>query len=285
LRLEGKVAIVSAAGRGIGRTIALTLAKEGADVVVNSLQKETTAAVAREIEALGRRAVAVVGDACSDDVVAQVVQKTLDSFGKVDILVNNVGHGKVNPLTPGSGPLQELMARWDGTYEQTIRAPVLMCESVVPHFKKQKSGRIVNIGSVMGRYTASANALTNGFLSPAYSAMKAGILSYTQVLAQILGPHNVTVNCVCPGIVLTDAWKRNSRMAVTEIDEFKGQDPDEWLAGIAEDRYPRWFPGVPLNESPTVGDVAQAVLFFASDEARHLTAQIVNVDSGQFIVR
>ena len=285
MRLEGKVAIVSAAGRGIGRMIALTLAEEGADVVVNSLRKETTEAVAREIEALGRRAVAAAGDACSDDVVAQVVEKTLGSFGKVDILVNNVGLGKVNPIEPGSGPLQELMARWDGTYEQSLRAPVLMSESVAPHFKEQKSGRIVNIGSVAGRHTASANALTHGFVSPAYSAMKAGISSYTQVLAQILGPYNVTVNCVCPGIVLTESWERNSRMAVTEIDDFKGQDPNEWFAGIAENKYPRWFQGMPLNATPTVADVAQAVLFFASDEARHMTAQIVNVDSGQVMVR
>ena len=284
MRLEGKVALVSAAGRGIGRATALALAREGADLMVNSFREETTAAVAGEIEALGRRVTAIPGDVTTPDQVTAVVQAALDAYGRVDILVNNVGGGGRKPVAPGGGPLAEVVSRWDGTYELTLRAPVLMSEALAPHFMAQRSGRIVNIGSNAGRYTGSELVLKY-ISSPEYAAMKTAISSYTQTLARRLGPYHVTVNCVCPGIVLTDAWRANSQRFVDNVEEFKGQDPEEWFAGLAEGRYPEWFLPVPLRELPTVEDVAQTVLFLVVEESRHLTSQIVAVDSGQVMTR
>jgi NAD(P)-dependent dehydrogenase (short-subunit alcohol dehydrogenase family) len=161
MKLEDKVAIVTAAGRGLGRGIALALAKEGADVVVNSYREETTEAVADEIKAMSRRCLAIPGDITKPEKIIQVLDETIDTFGRMDILVNNVGSGSKTPKEPGGGPLGQIIATWDTTYEQNLRATVLMCEAVSPHFIEKGDGKIVNISSIAGRYAASVNVLEN----------------------------------------------------------------------------------------------------------------------------
>jgi len=173
MKLEDKVAIVTAAGRGIGRAIALALAEEGAAVVVNSYREETTKAVADEIKAMNRRYLAIPGDITKPEKIMQVVEDTINAFGRIDILVNNVGSGSMTPKKPGSGPLGRIMASWDTTYEQNLRATVLMCEAVAPHFIEKGGGKIVNISSIAGRHAAYAIALEN-IASPSYASMKAG---------------------------------------------------------------------------------------------------------------
>jgi len=145
MKLEGRAAIVTGAGRGLGRAITLCLVEEGADVAICSFQKETADRAASEVEALGRRALAIPGDITRRGNIAKAVQKTLDTFGKIDILVNNVGGAGRTPEDVGDDPLAKVEAEWDGMYEQNIRAAVLMSYAVAPHFIKQRSGKIVNM--------------------------------------------------------------------------------------------------------------------------------------------
>jgi len=274
MRLEGKVAIVTAAGRGLGRGIALCLAKEGADIVVNSFHEETTARVADEIKASGRRVLGIAGDITTTDKMAQVAQETLNTFGKIDILVNNVGGGRMTPKEVGSSFLGQAEAEWDGTYEQNLRATVLMCKTVAPHFIKQKSGKIVNISSVAGRYPFPYLIMTS------YGAMKIAIIRFSQSLAKELGEHNINVNCVCPGIIYTDAWEKGAKRAVESMPKFKGMNPREWFVEFMEGKYPELGAFTPLRREQTPEDIGRAVVFLVSEDAQNITGQALNVDGG-----
>ena len=275
MKLKGQVAIVIAAGRGIGRAIALGLAKEGADVVVNSFRQETTDRVVDEIKSLGGRTLGMAGDITKADKIAQVVQATIDTFGKIDILVNNVGGGRA-PKETYSNPLEQAEDEWDGMYEMNLKATVLMCRAVAPHLIKQKSGRIVNISSVAGRYTYSSHT------SPvSYASMKAGLIRFSQSLTEELGPYNINVNCVCPGYVYTDAWQRGAKQMVETKPEFKGMDPREWFLGLNKGKYPEIAPATPLRREQTVEDIGQAVIFLVSEDSKNISGQALNVDGGR----
>ena len=279
MKLSNKVAIVTAAGRGIGRSIALCLAEEGADVVVNSYSQDTTTRTAGEVQALGRRALAMPCDITKPDAITHVVQETLNTFGKVDILVNNVGAGPKTWNTSDAGPLSRWIDLWDNMYEQNLKAPVLMCEAVVPHFINQKNGKIVNIASIAGRVSLPQK-FQERIVPQSYSAMKAGLISYTQTLAERLGPHNINVNSICPGIVYTDDWENSSRRMVNEVPEFQGQDAREWFVGIAHGEYPDMFSPTPLGREQTVEDIGRSVVYFVSDDGMNITGQTLNVDGG-----
>jgi NAD(P)-dependent dehydrogenase (short-subunit alcohol dehydrogenase family) len=229
MKLEGKTAIVTAAGRGIGRAIALCLAKEGVDIVVNSYQEETTARVAGEVKALGRNSVGVAGDVTDCGVVERIVKETIKTFGKVDILVNNVGGGGRSPQKI-EGFLGDIQAEWDIMYRQNLRTTVLMCWAVAPYFIKQKSGKIVNISSGAGRHT-SPTAVAS------YGSMKAGVITFSQYLADTLGPNNINVNCICPGLVYTDAWKKKAEGYVKSIPEYAGIDPRKWFVDLLDGKH------------------------------------------------
>ena len=283
MKLEGKVALVTASGRGIGRTTALTLAREGADVILNSFSHESAAAVAAAVEASGRKALPLPGDILEAEVVAQVVEKGIETFGRIDILVNNVGGRPREKRTP-EGALGEVVAFWDDFHEGTLKGPVLMSEAVAPHLMAQKSGKIVNLGSIAGRFTPPV-PMMESIVRPAYCAMKTAINSYTQTLARRLGPYNINVNCVCPGIVYTDAWKRHSANAVENIPEFKGMHIEDWFQGIFVDDYPNRFPETPMRREQTVDDVAQAILYLVSEDSKNVTGQILNVDGGMVMNR
>ena len=276
MKLKDKVAIVTAAGRGIGQAIALCLAKEGADVVVNSFHEETTAKVAAEIKDMGRQTLAIAGDITTPDMVSRVVQDTISAFGRIDILVNNVGGGPVTQRERGDNILDRLAAEWDGMYQQNLKAPVMMCQLVANHLIKQKSGKIVNIASVAGRSTY------NSTTSPvSYRAVKAGLIRYTQSLADELGTHNVNVNCICPGYVYTPNWQRSARRMVETRPEYQGLDPREWFIGLNEGKYPELAPATPLRREQTMADIAQAVVFLVSDEGQNITGQTLNIDGGR----
>jgi len=279
MKLDGKVAIVTAAGRGIGRGIALCLAEAGADLVVNSYGEDTTAATADAVKALGRRALGVAGDITRPDRIVELVEAAMATFGHIDILVNNVGAGPKSMVEAPSGPLGPIAALWDSLYQQNLRPAVLMTEAVTPHLVAQKSGKIVNISSIAGRTSLSARMLA-AFVHPSYGAMKAGLINYTQTLAELLGPHNINVNAVCPGIVYTDAWRGNAERAVRTMPEFKGQDPRAWFDGIARGDYPEIFDRTPLRREQTVEDIGRAVVFLVSEDAMNITGQSLMVDGG-----
>ncbi len=274
MKLEGKVAIVTGAGRGLGRGIALCLAEEGADVIVNSLHKETTTKVADEVRALGRRALAIAGDITTADKIAQVVRDSITAFGKIDILVNNVGGGRVMPKEAGGSFLGQVEAEWDAMYKQNLKASVLMCKAVEPHFVKQKSGKIVNISSMAARYAS--------VISPAaYGSMKAALIRFSQSLAEELGPHNINVNCICRGFVYTDAWVRKATEIVETRPEYKGMKPKDWFLGLVEGKYLDLAAVTPLRRAQTVEDMGRAVVFLASEDAKNITGQALNVDGGR----
>ncbi len=279
MSLQGKTAIVTAAGRGIGKGIALALARAGANVVVNSWGADTTAATAAEVEAAGAKALAFPGDITSAEVMLATVDAALQQFGRVDILVNNVGAGPKEAITPEGGPLGGVAALWDALYGQNLKPAVLMTEAVLPHFKAQRSGKIVNISSIAGRASLSDRMLET-FVHPSYGAMKAALVNYTQTMAELLGPLNINVNAVAPGIVWTDAWAGNAKRAVKTIPEFQGMDPRVWFEGIARGDYPAIFDRTPLRREQTVADIGNAVVFLVSDNALNITGQTLMVDGG-----
>jgi 3-oxoacyl-[acyl-carrier protein] reductase len=277
--LESRVAIVTAAGRGIGRGIATALAKAGARVLVNSWSHDTTAATVASIVDEGGEALAFPGDITRPDIMLAAVDAALATFGRIDILVNNVGAAPKQAAQPEPGPLGPVAALWDALYGQNLKPAVLMTEAVVPHLKAQRSGKIVNISSIAGRASLSDRMLET-FVHPSYGAMKAALVNYTQTMAELLGPHNVNVNAVAPGIVWTDAWRDNARRAVRNLPEFQGMEPRAWFEGIARGDYPQIFDRTPLRREQTVEDIGNAVVFLASDHAMNITGQTLMVDGG-----
>lgn len=278
-KLDNRVAIVSAAGRGIGRGIAKSLAAEGATVVVNSYSPDTTQGTVDEIESAGGKAIAMVGDITDPDFMIQVTNDTLSQFGQIDILVNNVGAGPKDMEAPPEHPLGAVEGLWNALYRQNLLPAVLMTEAVVPHMKEKQYGKIVHISSIAGLGSFSPKMLT-GFVHPSYNAMKAALINYTQTQADLLGADNINVNAVCPGIVYTDAWKSNAENAVTHMPDFKGMDPRTWFEGIFDDSYPTIFDRTPLRREQTVEDMGNAVCFLVSEDSMNITGQTLVVDGG-----
>ncbi|NKB99600.1 MAG: SDR family oxidoreductase [Pseudomonadales bacterium] len=279
MKLDGKVSLVTACGRGIGKEVALTLAREGSSVVINSFSDENTEALAKEIEGLGVKVVAVAGDVTSSRVILKMVAAAIDAFGKIDIVVNNVGGGSASDVDDKDNPLADVEAIWDGTYAMSLKAPVLMCEAVMPHLIEQKSGKIINMSSMAGRPGMPHVDLVP--LSASYHSTKAGLIRYTQVLADQLGRHNINVNAICPGIIYTDGWREISEEMVKHHPRYKGEDPREWFIGVGEGRYlGEGLPHTPMRREQTTADIAEAVLFLASDAAANITGQTLNVDGG-----
>ena len=279
MQLDGKTALVSAAGRGIGRGIALALAQAGANLIVNSYAERTTTGTAEAVQALGKEALAFPGDITDPATIIDCVDAGLERFGRIDILINNVGAAPKSAIEPGTGPLAGPAAIWDALYAQNLKPVVLMCEALIPHFKRHGGGKIINLSSIAGRASLSAKMLDH-FVHPSYSAMKAALVNFTQTLAELLGPHNINVNAICPGIVYTDAWAGNAQRAVSHMAEFKGQDPRTWFEGIARGDYPEIFDRTPLKREQTVEDIGNAAVFLASEAAKNITGQSLMVDGG-----
>ena len=182
----------------------------------------------------------------------------------------------MTPKEAGSGLLGKVEAEWDGIYEENLKGPVLMCQTVKPHFIEQRGGKIVNIASVAGRNTYASHT------SPiSYQAMKAGLIRYTQSLAEELGPYNINVNCICPGYVYTDVWERSSERMVETRSEFKGLTPREWFINLNEGKYLELGTATPLRREQTVEDMGQAIVFLVSEDAKNITGQTLNVDGGR----
>ena len=256
-RLDGRTALVTGGGRGIGRGIALELAGEGADVVIADLILENAESTAREIRELGRRALALEMDVTNADSIESALAQAVAELGGVQILVNNAG---VVQDHTGDG---EDEADWDRCYEVNLKGIWKVTTAVTPHLQEQGGGKVVNIASIAGR---------NGGGIAAYSASKAGAISLTQSQATELGPHNINVNAVCPGLLWTDMWRKLEGMIV-------GDDNDE----VVDQR--RAFEAMladrcPLGREQTPSDIGKAVAFLASDDARNITGQALNVDGG-----
>ena len=272
--LEGRRALVTAAGRGIGRGIAIALAAAGARVAVNSYRRETAEDTVSAIREAGGEAFALPGDATDPDAIDAMLAAAIDELGGLDVLVNNVGAGPVDGIPGGDTPSRRTAALWDALYGQNLRAAVVATEAAMPALVASGRGRVVNISSIAGHTAFSPTALRT-LVPPAYGAAKAALSHYTRSAAELFGADGVTVNAVCPGIVWTDAWRANAEQIVD--DAAKARD---WFEGIARGAYPELFDRTPTRREQTVEEVAAAVVYLCSDAARSVTGQALMVDGG-----
>jgi len=259
-RLEGKVAIVTGAGSGIGRGIALAFAREGAKVMVNDVRGEAASSVAEEIRAQGGEALPIETDVSKSGQVEAMVRQTLAAFGQVDILVNNAGYGGEHI---GISGVTE--ADWDRTYEVNLKAHFLTCRAVMSHMIARKSGKIINISSIAGK-TGSPGI-------PAYSATKAGVINFTQALARELAPHRINVNAICPGLIWTPMWAGYAQRIGETNPLMKGMAPRAIFESVVQRT-------VPMQAEQTAEDIALTAVFLASDDSKQITGQAINVDGG-----
>ena len=242
--LTGKTAIVTGGSRGIGRAVSLLLAREGANVAIvyagNTAAAEETK---QQAEALGAAAAVFQCDVADDQAVADMVKAVKTQFGSVDILVNNAG------ITRDGLLMRMKEADWQAVLDTNLTGVYHCTKAVSKLMMKQRQGAVINLSSVVGE-TGNAGQAN-------YAAAKAGIIGFTKAVAKELASRNIRVNAVAPGYVETDM-----------------------TAGLPDSAKEDMLRSIPLGRPATAGDVAQAVLFLASDQAKYITGQVLNVDGG-----
>lgn len=241
--LEGKIALVTGASRGIGRVTALTLAAHGADLVVCARSAELLGEVVAQIEAMGRRALAVTADVAKAADIENLVQQALATFGRVDILVNNAG------ITRDGLLMRMKDEDWDSVLDTNLKSAFLLSRALAKVMSKQRYGRMINISSVVGEIGNPGQVN--------YAASKAGLLGLTKSVARELARRNVTVNAVTPGFIETEMTEALSENARHEL-----------------------LSKIPLARLGQAEDVAHAVLYLASDHAGYVTGQTLGVNGG-----
>ena len=247
MELKGKVAIVTGSGRGIGEGIALVLAREGANVVVNSRKTKDCESVVQKIVSSGGKAIAVAADVSKKADVTAMAAETVKQFGAIDILVNNAGI-EGHPCLTQDLPEEQ----WDRVLNVNLKGVFLCCQAVIPQMMKQKKGRIVNISSVAGiRMTF--------FGSLEYTASKHGVSGLNQHLAWELADSHITVNTICPGGVQTPLMEASTTPEYREMTVKRL---------------------VPLGRFTTIEEIGEVVSFLASDRAATITGQMLAVDGG-----
>ena len=241
--LANKVAVVTGAGRGIGRAVALAYARMGADVACVSRTEENSAKVAAEVEALGRRAWAVAVDVSDTAAVNTAAGKILDDAGRVDILVNNAGVTRDNLL------MRMSEEEWDTVINTNLKGAFNFTKALTRPFIKQRSGRIINIASVIG--------LIGNAGQSNYAASKAALIGFTKSVAKELAPRGITANAIAPGFIETD-------MTAALDDKVR-----ESIIG-----------NVPLGRFGSPDDIAHAAVFLAMEPSGYITGQVLTVDGG-----
>jgi 3-oxoacyl-[acyl-carrier protein] reductase len=245
--LEGKVALVTGGSRGIGRAIAISLAEAGANVVVNYAGNEAAAAeVAAHIESLGRKALIIKANVGVSSEVDAMVKQTLEAFGQLDILVNNAGITRDNLI------MRMKDEEFDEVINTNLKGVFNCVRSVTRTMMKQRSGRIINISSVVGALGNPGQAN--------YVAAKAGVIGLTKSAARELASRGITVNAIAPGFITTDMTDKLS-------DEMKAQLLQQ----------------IPLARFGQPDDIAKTVLFLASNEASYMTGQTLHIDGGMYM--
>jgi NAD(P)-dependent dehydrogenase (short-subunit alcohol dehydrogenase family) len=250
MRLEDKVAIVTGGGRGIGKTIALTLMREGAKVVIVGRTKSDLDKVVEKAGAAGGQMKAMRVDVSNETEIEEMVGETVKRFGRIDILVNNAGAVIMSPAEKMS------TEQWDAVVDVNLKAPFLCSRAVGKEMIKRRSGKIINISSRGGHSVIP--------LSASYGASKAGLQMLTKALAVEWGKYNINVNSVSPGVTETGMFAK-----------FRADRPEE--AKAREDK-------IPLKRVNQPEDVANAVLFLASSDADKITGEDIGVDGGMLSV-
>jgi 3-oxoacyl-[acyl-carrier protein] reductase len=246
LKLAGKVALVTGAAQGIGKAVALLLARNGADIVVSDINLEKAEETAKEVQVLGRKALAIKVDVAKSDDVDKMVQAILAQFGHIDILINNAGIARDKLI------LRMTEEDWDVVLNINLKGTFNCTKAVVRRMSKQKSGKIVNIASVVGEM---GNAGQGN-----YAASKAGVIGFTKTIAREFAQRGINVNAIAPGYIetpMTDAL------------------PDK----VKEDLKRL----IPMDRLGKPEDVAEAVLFLVSESANYITGQVLNVNGGIYM--
>lgn len=244
MKLDGKVAVVTGASRGIGREIALELARNGANVTVNYAGREASAKeVVEEINRMGRESLLIQANVADNEAVTNMMKQTIEKFGKIDILVNNAGITKDNLL------MRMREEEWDEVINVNLKGAFLCTKGVARQMIKQRSGRIINISSVVGILGNAGQAN--------YVASKAGIIGLTKSTARELASRGITVNAIAPGFITTDMTDK-----------------------LTEEMKAEMLKQIPLASFGEPKDIAKTVVFLASDDSRYITGQTIHIDGG-----
>jgi 3-oxoacyl-[acyl-carrier protein] reductase len=246
LKLAGKVALVTGGAQGIGKAVALLLARNGADIVVSDINLEKAEETAKEVQTLGRKALATKVDVATLSDVEKMVEAILAQFGKVDILVNNAGIARDKLI------LRMTEEDWDAVLNINLKGTFNCTKAVVRHMSKQKSGKIVNIASVVGEM---GNAGQGN-----YAASKAGVIGFTKTIAREFAQRGINVNAIAPGYIetpMTDALPDKVKEELKRL--------------------------IPMDRLGKPEDVAEAVLFLVSESANYITGQVLNVNGGIYM--
>ena len=259
LNLKGKAAIVTGGSMGIGRAIALGLAEEGVSVTICARGKEDLEKVKKEVEEKGGQAHIISADLSKPDAIQEIVDSTLETFGTVDILMNNVGWGTVSEFTDLTDEA------WQYNFDLNVMSAVRLSREVIPHMQKQGGGRIINI--------ASGAAKQPMLKVVDYNVVKTALLGLTKSLSDEMAKDNILVNCICPGPIVTPLWERPGGTGDT-LGEALGMTRDEAMNWFAEQQ-------VPLGRFGQPEDIADLAVFLVSDRASYITGVSICVDGGQ----
>jgi len=246
LKLSGRVALVTGAAQGIGKAVALLLARNGADIVVSDINLGKAEETANEINSIGRKALAVKVDVANWNDVERMVEVILEKFAKIDILVNNAG------ITRDKLILRMTEEDWDAVLNVNLKGTFHCTKAVVRHMAKQRSGKIVNIASVVGEMGNAGQAN--------YSASKAGVIGLTKTIAREFAQRGMNINAIAPGYIETPMTEALPEKAKEELKRL-----------------------IPMERLGKPEDVAEAVLFLVSEESNYITGQVLNVNGGIYM--
>lgn len=246
MSLEGKVALVTGSAQGIGKSIALVLARDGADCIISDVNLELAEKTAEEIRSTGRKALSVRSNVVDAGDVAAMMQAGIDEFGKIDILVNNAG------ITRDGLLMRMKDEDWDQVLNVNLKGAFLCIRAVSRTMMKKRSGRIINIASIVGAMGNVGQAN--------YVASKAGLIGLTKTVARELASRGVTCNAVAPGFIET---------SMTQV--------------LADDVKEKLMAQIPMGRLGSTEDVAHAVRYLASDDAAYITGQVLHVNGGMYM--
>ena len=246
MRLKDQIVLITGSGRGIGKEIAVTFAREGATVIISDINPQIAQATAAEFTQAGYSATSFACDVTKTESIEDMTNKILDKHGRIDILVNNAG------ITRDNLVLRMTEMEWDAVLNTNLKGTFICTKAVVKHMMKARKGKIINIASIIGIVGNAGQAN--------YSASKAGVIGFTKSMAKEFSSRNITSNAVAPGYIQTEMTEKLSEKAKEEI-----------------------FKHIPLGKLGTPKDVANACLFLASEDANYITGQVIVVDGGMAI--